>query len=250
MTNEEFEIDRLRLFFGDDYRISDSITIHQPTIGEIVDFGEKNLYSALTVFIANPTMYRVMLWDIGIDWNKISDYELFQMLYTKLECEKTKLLFGDLDFRLFQPYTQKEGEEEKIVLVNEEQDSYIDENIYNHIADYLRYMFNIFPKVEKAKGKMAKQWIIDGEKEKLRTQSENEEKSKSNLLPMISFCLNHPGFKYKKNELKEMGIVEFMDSVQRLQVYESTSALYSGTYSGFVDTSKIDKLQFDFMREI
>ena len=48
----------------------------------------------------------------------------------------------------------------------------------------------------------------------------------------------------------DVGIVEFMDSVQRLQVYESSRALLAGSYSGFVDTSKIDKSQFDFMRDI
>ena len=53
---------------------------------------------------------------------------------------------------------------------------------------------------------------------------------KSTLLPLISTCLNHPGFKYKKNELREVGIVEFMDSVQRLQVYESSTALLKGIY--------------------
>ena len=66
---------------------------------------------------------------------------------------------------------------------------------------------------------------------------------------MISFCLNHPGFKYKKNELRDLGIVEFNDSVQRLLIYESTSALMKGVYSGFVDTSKINNKEFNFMRE-
>jgi hypothetical protein len=65
---------------------------------------------------------------------------------------------------------------------------------------------------------------------------------------MVSFCLNHPGFKYKKSELKDLGVVEFYDSVQRLLIYESTSSLMKGIYSGFVDTSKIDKKEFDFMR--
>jgi len=41
-----------------------------------------------------------------------------------------------------------------------------------------------------------------------------------------------------------------MDSVQRLQVYESSTALLKGIYSGFVDASKIDKNELNFMREI
>ena len=52
--------------------------------------------------------------------------------------------------------------------------------------------------------------------------------------------VNHHGFKYKLNELKEVGIFQFMDSVKRLQTYESVTALMKGMYSGFIDTSKIN----------
>lgn len=41
-----------------------------------------------------------------------------------------------------------------------------------------------------------------------------------------------------------------MDSVQRLQVMENSLALLRGSMSGFVDTSKINKDEFNFMREI
>ena len=62
--------------------------------------------------------------------------------------------------------------------------------------------------------------------------------------------VNHAGFKYKRSELEEIGIVEFMDSVQRLQVYENATALMSGIYSGMVDASKIDKNEFNWLREL
>lgn len=52
--------------------------------------------------------------------------------------------------------------------------------------------------------------------------------------------VNHPGFKYKLQELKEVGIVQFMDSVKRLQLYENTTALMSGVYSGMLDSSKMN----------
>ena len=67
---------------------------------------------------------------------------------------------------------------------------------------------------------------------------------------MISSCLNHPGFKYKKNELRNVGIFEFMDSVNRLQIYESSRSFLLGRFNGFCDLSKIDKKEFDFMRDI
>ena len=115
------------------------------------------------------------------------------------------------------------------------------------IAEYIRALLNIHPKVEKAKGKTAKKWMIDEDRINM---AQKEDKNNSILLPLVSACINHPGFKYKLQELREVGIYEFMDSVQRLQIYESTRALIGGSYSGFADMSKVPKEQFNFMREL
>lgn len=251
--SKESEIDALKLYFGEPFVIQNDIhndiIINQPTIGDIIKNGEKQIYSTVNTLIANPTMYRMQLWDLGVDWNKVSDFSLFCMLAPSIDSESTKLLFGDLNFQLFQlQQTQTEDEGVSYYLFNEEQNVEIDETAYLQMASYLRAMFNTYPKVEKARGKSTKEWMI--EEDRMSFEQHKNDVYKSTLLPLISTCLNHPGFKYKKNELREVGIVEFMDSVQRLQVYESSTALLKGIYSGFVDASKIDKNELNFMREI
>jgi len=69
-------------------------------------------------------------------------------------------------------------------------------------------------------------------------------------MSLISACINHPGFKYKLQELKDVGICQFMDSVQRLQVYESSTALLHGMMGGFVDSSKIKSDDYNWMRSL
>lgn len=247
-----YSFDKLQMYFGEDYQVAKGIVISQPTIGDIMTFGEENFHQALNPFVVNPTSLRVPLWQQGRDWTKISDYELFCQLILQMQLtpNETSMVFGDLDFSKFKPYKRQNEVDgnlvEDIVLLNQEQDVLIDEEIYNHMASYLRTMLNIHPKVERAKGKTTKEWMIEEE----ILNSQNQKPVSSNLLPMVSFCLNHPGFKYKKSELKELGIVEFYDSVQRLLVYETTGALMKGMYSGFVDTSNIDKKELDFMREL
>ena len=226
------------------------IQINQPTIGDILEFGEKEFYSMLNTFVANTTSYRLQLWDIGVDWNKISDYELFCMLIKGLDKNATHLLFGDLDFQSFDLFTKKIDDTEVLTLYSRDENIEINEETYRCISEYLRLMFNIYPKVEKAKGKATKEAIIDEERMNLELEMKKNNKSKSMLLPLVSSCVNHPGFKYKLNELREIGIVQFMDSVQRLQIYESTVALNSGMYSGMCDLSKVDKKLFNFMRDI
>ena len=43
---------------------------------------------------------------------------------------------------------------------------------------------------------------------------------------------------------------EFMYNIQRLQIYESTRALFGGLYSGMCDLSKVDSKEFNFMRDV
>lgn len=253
-TKTHFEFDKLQMYFREPYKISfqdtEDIIIKQPSINDILLFGEKNFYSMLYTFVLNPTSYRLQLWDMGVDWNKITDYQLFCMFVNGLDQRSTSILFGDIDFQKFKICSKKsiENEDEIIVLYNEEQNIEISETTYQCISEYLRLMFNIFPKVEKAKGKATKQAIIDEERMNLKN---NEDKDyKSTLLPLISSCINHPGFKYKLEELREIGIVQFMDSVQRLQIYESTTALMKGIYSGMVDAKQLDKDALNFMRNI
>ena len=122
----------------------------------------------------------------------------------------------------------------------------IDELIYLKIIKYLSSMFDIHMKVEHAKNKATKEAMIWEDEMNLKVEEQKKSKrdyEKSTLLPLISAMVNHPGFKYKTSELKEIGIVQFMDSVKRLQTYENATALLKGMYSGFIDVSKDKNLQ-------
>lgn len=124
----------------------------------------------------------------------------------------------------------------------------IDEDIYLQIRSYLCFMFGVKLENEFIKSKSLKEEVIaKARADEAKKMAENKG---SSLVQMISFALNHPGFKYKKNELREVGYVEFLDSIKRLQIYEVTRALTQGSYSGFCDTSKIPKEEFNFMRSV
>lgn len=256
MTSFNTEIDFLKMYFGYPFEIGNGIEIKQPYIQDIIDYGEMDFWRMLSLFTTNSTTHRLELWDLGLDWNKISDYELFRLFYKQFTPEQTYIILGDLDLTKFESYIVNTGDEseeqdkEIITLYDIENDIEISEDIFNTMAFYIRTMFNMFPKVEKAKGKGTKEAIIWEERENLQRR-ENEDKHVSSiLLPMISSCVNHPGFKYKKDELKNVGIYEFIDSCQRLQVYEASTALLKGMYSGFIDTKNINSKDYDFMRDI
>lgn len=249
----KYKFDKLRIYFNKDYEVptsnGKSILVRVPTIGEIIK-DEFRFYMNLNFIISNPTQFRLQLWEVGMDWNKMTDFQLFQLLYKALEYDISQLFIPEVDFSTFEVMQKVISESEPVtVLYSERYDIEIDEATYDHLKMYLRTMFNIFPKVEKAKGKTTKQAIIDEEKLNLAQKNKKDEDS-SILLPLVSSCINHAGFKYNVKELEDIGVFQFMDSVSRLQIYESTTALLKGMYSGFVDTKNIKNEDMNFMRSI
>lgn len=251
-NTQVYKFDPLKMYFREDYFVK-GIRIVEPTIGDILNIGESNFYSGLSPFLYNSTSIRVMLWDLPqrIDWCKVKDIEVFEMLKSIVNTNNSaiRLLFPDyrIEHMQLMQLQEKDSGESQLCLYDSENDFILKETEYMEIAEYIRTLLNIHPKVEKAKGKTTKQWMIDEDK---MNAAQREDKNTSTLLPLISACINHPGFKYKLQELRDVGIYEFMDSVQRLQIYESTRAILGGSYSGFADMSKVPKEQFNFMREI
>ena len=249
-NTQEYKFDPLKMYFKEDYFVK-GIRIVEPTIGDILNIGESKFYSGLSPFLYNSTSIRVMLWDLPqrIDWCKVKDIEVFDMLKGIADNDNStiQLLFPDYRIENMRLIQFQNSEEQQFCLYDPENDFVLNESEYMEIAEYIRTLLNIHPKIEKAKGKTTKQWMIDEDK---MNAAQRDEKNTSTLLPLISACINHPGFKYKLQELRDVGIYEFMDSVQRLQIYESTRALMGGMYSGMCDMSKVPKEQFNFMREL
>ena len=247
MTDSKLlNIDELQMYFGEPFHINDKITIFIPTIGDIIEFGERKYYGMIHTLTCIPSDMKSQLFDMGIDYETLSDFELFVMLSRNLTPESTWLVLGDLDLSKFGFYTNSENNE--LVLYNPESDIVIDKLIYMKIVEYIRKVHNIKPKVEKAANKTTKKILIQLDRDRIK-KAQTEE-YKSHLKPLISAMMRYPGFKYKSNELKQCGLYEFMDTVQGAQIYVSSTALLKGSYSGMIDTSKINKKEFNWMRSL
>nr|DAK70274.1 MAG TPA: hypothetical protein [Caudoviricetes sp.] len=251
---EELGFNPLKMYFGEDCVINEKITIHQPSIQDFIDSNsESDIYGVITPFVSNTTAYRLQLWDMGIDWNKISNLELFSILIKSIDFNYSKLIFGDIDFSTFNLYQKQIDKDPVLTLYSQELDLEIDEDTRNKMCKYIQFMFNSFPPEEEfTSNKILKQDLINKDRQKLvqKKKEASENKNQQSLLSMIAFYLNHPGCHYKKNELREVGYFEFMYNIQRLQIYESTRALFGGLYSGMCDLSKVDKNEFNFMRDV
>lgn len=240
----DLDISTLALYFGDDYVINDKIVLHQPTINEVVLYDEAKYFQTVYQICAIPSDMKSQLWDMGIDWCKIEDFELFLMLSQTLTPDRTGIIFGDLDFSKMRPF--KNNQNGEIVLADKETGIIIDKLIYMRIMAYLRKLHNITPKPEKAKGKRAKQAMID--EDKRNREYAKDKPFRSYLLPLISALKVKQG--YTKEYVRNMGLYEFFDDISRIQAVDQANHLLNGMYCGMADLSKVDKTQFNWMREL
>lgn len=240
-------IDELKIYFkGYEYKVNDGISMVSPTIGDIIDFGEEEYFSAVHFLTCIPSDMISTLWDMNIDWETLDDFDLFIMLTRSLTKENLKLIFTDLDLSKMEIKVNEQNGE--IVLRNEETNQTLDRLAYNKIVEYLRKIHGLKPKPRKAANKNTKEFLIELDRQDKRKAAKDAEKQGSQLIPLISAMMRYPGFKYKSNELKDCTLYEFMDTVRGASIYISSTSLLQGSYSGFCDTSKIDKKNFDWMR--
>lgn len=97
ITEDGFEVDELALYFGSPYPINAYITVTLPTIGELVEYGERQYFSLINTLCAISSDMKSSLWDSGLDWTTVQDFDLFIMMTRNLPVEKTKIILGDVD---------------------------------------------------------------------------------------------------------------------------------------------------------
>lgn len=92
-------MDELLALYGDPYQINKYITITPPTLRQIKEHGEREYFSLVNLMTTIPSNMKSILHDSGIDYEKISDFQLFEMLIRGLPKEESSILFGDVDFQ-------------------------------------------------------------------------------------------------------------------------------------------------------
>lgn len=240
----DYEIDELAIYFGDDYIVNDYIRIHQPTIGEIARFGERRYFGTVQTLTSIPSDMISILWDIGIDWEEITEWQLFYLFIANwLKPEDTKIIFGDLRFCDFE---LAKNENDEVIMRNG--NCIIDTNIYRIITEVLRKMHGIKKKPRKAANKITKEVMIEVDRDDRRIAARTP--FESQLKDMVSAMVNSSGFKYGYKEVQNIPYSTFMDSVERILAIKRADVLSMGNVSGMADLSKVPRKEWNWMRNL
>lgn len=243
-------MDKLKLLRGDGYKITNRVTIKNPTVGEICDFSEERYWHVISGFTATAYDYRVLLDDQGVDYVGIEDYEMFLMVAPSFSYEDTKLLLPDIKFE--ELYKINNTETGEIALGEAIRDKsgqivdfkpVIDRYVYHEIADYIRNCHGYERNWLVPGNRMARKILIDDERERLK--NEPKKPFKSLLEPLVSSLCNMEGFKYNYDTVWDLSIYAFLDALHRIEKIRISDHTYARLNSGFFDMKKANKAQLN-----
>lgn len=230
------------LLYANSYPINDKISINIPTLGQILE-DEDAYYGVIADIIATPYDYMVQLDDAGIDFEQITQFDLFVMLFERLAKNDTRLIFGDLDLSKFQIAINEQNG--NIVLRDEENNITIDRAIHSQICAALRKINHLEHKDKKPGNAEAKKYMIERARIKQRRAARRERESQ--LEQLIVALVNTEQFKYGYENVLNLTIYQFNESVDQIVKKINYDNLMIGCYSGTVNAKEISQDQFNWL---
>lgn len=242
--------DDTKIYRGYSVKINDHITIRQPSVDEIIEYGDNKYYGMIYTLCSVGADLKWQLDDMGKDYTQIEDYELFYSVLARgFDVEKTRILFGDvIDFSKMQLMYNKQIEEVVMVQVFED-GSYlqIDRYAYTCIVCILRQMHKIKRNNEMPGNEATRKILIEDAREEY--EQNKDKKPKSHMLPLISTMVAENGF--NRDNILNLNINAFMDGVARITKIKNAELLLQSGYSGFgIDLKKLNKDETNWMGDL
>lgn len=214
------------------------ISIHVPTIGEIYEYGEMEYYNICQLLTSMPYDLMVQLDDVGIDYEDVSEYELFLILLESFIFEGVDisivLKIDDIQ-NLTEGINEHTGER---VLLNKDNRVVIDRLIQLDITEGIRKIHFWEKNEHKAGNQEAKDYILQRRRTKL-LRAKNKKKP-SFLDESIIKMVNTEDFKYDYESVLNLSIYKLNASMRQIPKKRDWDNLMHGAYAGTVDMDKIN----------
>lgn len=273
-----FEFDELKIYKGSDIPITNKIVVKQPTINQIIEFGEKRYFTAIHCLTGVGADFKWQLWDyFGIDYTTIDDFELFKKMIWELLSSKKHIynelmnnrdkyeerlkniteeelaemlvnplsLVLNIDLADFKEYESDKSPE--TILYDEEHDITIDRFIYTRIVDAVRKIHYLKRNNEMPANEITKMDLIEDARDEARMDSQKPYKSA--LKPLISALAIKTG-QLGSDSIWNTKINMFFDAIKRINKIQDAELLLQGAYSGFASLKDVDKDRLDWAGEI
>ena len=274
-----YEVDELKVYRGADIQITPKITVTQPTLGQIEEFGERRYFNAVQTLTAVPADFKWQLWDYANqDYTELEDYDFFvgfvsqiissnKNLYEQLmsEIEESdddsipldkgqleelkinplQLILKDIDLADFTPCTL-EGTDQ-VILYDSAHDITIDRAVYTQIVDVVRKIHGFKRNNEIPANEITKMDLIEDARDDALASADKP--YKSILKPLISALSVNCGM-CGDERIWSMHVSTLFENIKRATKIQDSQLLLQGAYSGFADLKGVDKNRLDWLGDI
>ena len=273
-----FEYDELKIYRGSDIQITSNIIVTQPTLDQIEVFGERRYFNAVHTLTSVGADLKWQLWDMGIDYTTIEDYDLFIKVIAQMVSSKKKvyqelkdnpekyesqiktmdekdwndllinpleLILKDIDLADFSLY--KKLDTEQIVLYDPKKNITIDRYIYARIVDVVRKIHGLKRNNQIPANERTKMDLIDDARDEAMLAS--RQPYKSALKPLVSALTVKCGM-CGDDRIWSMKVNAFFDNIKRVSKIQDATLLLQGAYSGFASLKGIDKTRLDWTGDL
>lgn len=219
--------------------VNNDIHIVVPTVGEILD-KEDDYFTKVMTIISTPIDFSVQLYDSGVDFREMSEFELFCIMFesiTKSNSNDMSMIFGDLDTSGF--YHVYHKVDNTRYLFNPNIDVKIHEIDYMLIVNAIRKI-NFLSKTKYVNPKDLR-WYIDKERKKLQSAQRKRKKEGSNFERYVISYVNNSGSKYDYSNVMNLNVYQLMSGIYAIQKDKDYTNIMQGYYSGSIDPSHISE---------
>lgn len=274
VTTMDTKFSKAFLLSGKDFKLTPYITLHHPTVEEILSIDNSsspdNLYwQYVQILLSDPYSNMVMLDDMGKNYLKVSPYEVFvwqwdnciksyqenEQIYNAYGLNPLQNITKALSFFIkeehsFSKNIYKDGTacffdiNNPVCQINKEIFKFIHEWV--KAINHIEYTNRINPADENARRILIEDMRDEIKKKKRKGNSENEDSDfLGNMLSAVSFCENGSITPFNINNCKIYWINESL-SINSKKNY--TDHILDGIYHGTINSKDISKKELDWMK--
>lgn len=232
----------LNILYADSIPVNDDIKIVIPTIGDVIK-DEDSYYGLVHTLTAMPIDFLIQLDDVGIDFTKINEWDLFLMLFPSISQQDTSLIFGDLDLSKFVMTANEETGQ--IVLVNQDDNIVIDRRTMQQAASILRKINHLEADRRKPGNEEARRYLI--ERARIKAKRAKNRKRESQIESLIVALVNTEQYKYNFESTLALSIYQFNESARQIIKKIDYDNRMRGVYAGTINPKELSQQDLNWL---
>lgn len=274
MNKDNSKFNKAILMLGDDVVISNAVTLHHPTVREVLSIGkvqesEELYWTYVQILLSDPYSNMVMLDDMGKNYLEISPYELFCLYWDKCQKEyiENKTIYDAFKYDPIEPMSDAlsffvEGEhlfrkgrynDGTTVFFDVNNPScQIDKEIFELIYEWVKAINKIdYSDRIKPADENARRILIEDMREEIKKAKRRKRKSNDsleylgNLMSANCFCGNSAITPFNVGDCKIYWLNEALTINNKK---DNADRILDGIYHGAISYKDINKKELDWMK--